>query len=187
MKYSGFLKSLAASPELPGNPEVRGAHTLPCPLPAPDFPQGLPVSYASGKPEWGGSCQCHLGAEPGDSEAGGRREAISDKHLSLSTFCCKRQASLPLEPSFPSTKNQLHGIFFNVNHFLKVFIEFVTILLLFYLSVFCLRGMWDLSTPTRDGTSTPCFGRQCLNHWTAREVLHGTLLTKQFSTANLVL
>ena len=33
---------------------------------------------------------------------------------------------------------------------LKVFIEFVTILLLFYLLVFWLQGMWDLSTLTRD-------------------------------------
>ena len=30
--------------------------------------------------------------------------------------------------------------------------------------------MWDLSYPTRDGTHTPCFGRQTLNHWTARKV-----------------
>ena len=51
-------------------------------------------------------------AEPGDIEAGGHREAISDKYLSLSTFCYKRQAPLPLELSFPSTRNQLHGIFF---------------------------------------------------------------------------
>ena len=105
-------------------------------------------------------------AEPGDIEAGGHREAISDKYLSLSTFYYKRQAPLPLELSFPSTRNQLHGIFFNVNHFLKVFIEFVTILLLFCLLVFCLRGMWYFSAPTRDRTSTPCIGRQCLNHWT---------------------
>ena len=32
------------------------------------------------------------------------------------------------------------------------------------------RGMWDLSSLTRDGTHTPCLGRQSLNHWTAREV-----------------
>ena len=53
----------------------------------------------------------------------------------------------------------------------KVLIEFVTILLLFYVLVFWPRGMWDLSSPTRDRTRTPCFGRRCLNHWTAREVL----------------
>ena len=35
---------------------------------------------------------------------------------------------------------------------LKVFIEFVTILLLFYDLVFWLQGMWDPSTPTTEQT-----------------------------------
>ena len=52
----------------------------------------------------------------------------------------------------------------------KVFIEFVTILLLLYVLGFWLRGMWDLSSLTRDRTRTPCIGRRSLNHWTAREV-----------------
>ena len=52
----------------------------------------------------------------------------------------------------------------------KVFIEFVTILLLFYVLVFWLGGMWDLSSPTRDQTRTPCIGRRSLNHWTTKEV-----------------
>ena len=52
----------------------------------------------------------------------------------------------------------------------KVFIEFVTILLLFYVLVFWPGGMWDLSSPTRDRTHTPCMGRRSLNHWTTREV-----------------
>ena len=52
----------------------------------------------------------------------------------------------------------------------KVFIEFVTLLLLFYVLVFWPRGIWDLSSPTRDRTHTPCIGRQSLNQWTAREV-----------------
>ena len=30
--------------------------------------------------------------------------------------------------------------------------------------------MWDLSSPTRDRTRTPCIGRWSLNHWTTREV-----------------
>ena len=33
-------------------------------------------------------------------------------------------------------------------------------------------GMWDLSSPPRDWTCAPCFGRQILNHWTTREVLN---------------
>jgi len=51
----------------------------------------------------------------------------------------------------------------------KVFIEFVTVLLLFNVLAFWPQGIWDLSTLTRDRTCTPCFGRGNLNHWTARE------------------
>ena len=32
------------------------------------------------------------------------------------------------------------------------------------------RGMWDLSSPTRDRTCVPCVGRWILYHWTSREV-----------------
>ena len=42
---------------------------------------------------------------------------------------------------------------------LKVFIEFVTILLLLYVLIFWPQGMWDLSSLTRDQTHTPCIGR----------------------------
>ena len=31
-------------------------------------------------------------------------------------------------------------------------------------------GMWDLSSPTRDGTRVPCVARQTLNLWTTREI-----------------
>ena len=37
-----------------------------------------------------------------------------------------------------------------VNHFSKVFVKFVTILLLFYVLVFWPQGTWDLSSPTGD-------------------------------------
>ena len=40
--------------------------------------------------------------------------------------------------------------FFLMWTILKVFVEFVTILLLFYILVFWLQGTWDLSFPTRD-------------------------------------
>ena len=52
----------------------------------------------------------------------------------------------------------------------KVFTEFVTIMLLFYVLVFWPWGMWDLSFQTRDWTHNPCTGRWSLNFWTAREV-----------------
>ena len=45
----------------------------------------------------------------------------------------------------------------------KVFIEFVIILLLFYVLVFWPRGMWDLSSLTRDQTHAPGIGRRSLN------------------------
>lgn len=40
-----------------------------------------------------------------------------------------------------------------MDHF-KVFIEFVTVLLLFHISVFWPWGMWDLGALTEDGTHT---------------------------------
>ena len=52
----------------------------------------------------------------------------------------------------------------------KVFIEFVTILLLFYVLVFWPPGMWDFTSPTRNQTHTLCIGRQSLKHWATREV-----------------
>ena len=55
--------------------------------------------------------------------------------------------------------------------FLKFLLN-VTILLLFYVLVFWPRGMWDLSSLTRDWTRSRCIGRRSLNHWTAREVPH---------------
>ena len=44
----------------------------------------------------------------------------------------------------------------------KVFVEFVTVLLLFYVSVICMQSIWDLSFPTRDQTLTTFIGRQSL-------------------------
>ena len=61
----------------------------------------------------------------------------------------------------------------NVDHFLKKSLSWVcyNIASLFYVLVFWLRGLWDLSSPTtRDRTRTLGTGRQSLNHWTAREV-----------------
>ena len=62
----------------------------------------------------------------------------------------------------------------------KVFIEFVTILLLFYVLVFWPRGMWDRSSPTRHRTCTPCIGRQSLNHWTPRDVPSGMKIKQRW-------
>ena len=54
----------------------------------------------------------------------------------------------------------------------KVFIRLVTVLLLLYIAVFWLVGMWGPSSPTGDQISAPCIGRQSLNHWPTREVLY---------------
>ena len=58
----------------------------------------------------------------------------------------------------------------------KVFIELVTILLLFYVLVFWPWGTWDLNSPTRDWTCTPSIGRWSLNHWITREVPENYIL-----------
>ena len=59
-------------------------------------------------------------------------------------------------------------IFFLMLTIFKDFIECVTILLLFYVSVFQPWDMWDRSPPTRDPTLSPCTGMQSLNHWTTQ-------------------
>ena len=59
--------------------------------------------------------------------------------------------------------------FFFMWTILKTFIEFVIILLLFYVLDFWPRGMWDLSSPTRGQAHTPCIRRWSCNHWTDRE------------------
>ena len=52
----------------------------------------------------------------------------------------------------------------------KVFLEFVTILLLFYVLVSWLSAVWDLRPLTGDWTCRPSIGRWSLNHWTTRNV-----------------
>ena len=82
------------------------------------------------------------------------------------------QPSHPLpspSPAFNLSQHQglfqwVSYFFFNIYFFmwtiLKIFIEFVTVLFLFYDLLFWPRGMWDLSSPTRDQTNTPWFGKQ---------------------------
>ena len=66
---------------------------------------------------------------------------------------------------------------------IKVFIEFVTILLLFYVLVFWLPGRQDFSSPTSDRTCTPCSGSV---EWTSKEV-PGALFSYDHLTADLSL
>ena len=87
---------------------------------------------------------------------------IPKSHIQLSIKLCLSNISLLFSKIF-----LMWTIF-------KVFIEFVTLLLLFYVLVFWPWGMRDPSSPTRDRTCTPCTGRWSLNHWTARKspILH---------------
>ena len=62
--------------------------------------------------------------------------------------------------------------------FLKVFVDFVTILLLFYGLVLWPRGIWDPSSLTRDQTRSPCNGRQSLNHWATRKIPNKSLFAE---------
>ena len=58
-----------------------------------------------------------------------------------------------------------------LDHVYKICIEFVTVLLLFYVLVLWPWGMFpvDLSSLTRDWTCIPCIGRHSLNHWTTKK------------------
>ena len=63
--------------------------------------------------------------------------------------------------------------------FLKSLLNLLQYCFCFCVLVSWLRGMWDLSSPTRGQTHTPCIGRRTLNHWTAREVpCHEVLTTR---------
>ena len=82
------------------------------------------------------------------------------------SVCTVAQSGSCLLTSFAnSSSNPSKKIiyFLNVGH-VKVSIEFVIMLFLFYVSVFWPQGTWNPSSPTRDGTRTPCIGRLSLDH-----------------------
>ena len=58
----------------------------------------------------------------------------------------------------------------------------VTVLLLFYVLVFWLQGMWDLTSPASSQTCTPALEAWSLNCGTAREVAV-TLLRNEISSS----
>ena len=81
-----------------------------------------------------------------------------------------RQSKWLLEQRVPAltlTMFLFFFFFFLMWTILKVFIEFVTILLLFYVLVFWPHGMGDLTSPTRDWSHIHCIGWWSLNHWIA--------------------
>ena len=53
----------------------------------------------------------------------------------------------------------------------KAFIGFFTIFLLLFIFWSVWQwGTWDLSSPTKDWTHTPYFGRQSFNHWATGKI-----------------
>ena len=77
--------------------------------------------------------------------------------------------------TLPRTNCFFFKDFFYLDLF-KVFVEFITILLLVCVLVFLSMRMWHISSQFQDQTHTPCTGRRSLNHWTTREVLNELLL-----------
>lgn len=53
--------------------------------------------------------------------------------------------------------------------FLKSLLNFITMLLLFYVLCFWPWGIWDCNSPTRDWICSPWIGTQSLNHRTNRQ------------------
>ena len=78
------------------------------------------------------------------------------------TWLSKGRIAVTPRPRLVILLYYIFYIFFSLRYLLlllwtifKVSIEFVTILLLVYVLVFWMRGMWDLRSPTRNGTCTP--------------------------------
>ena len=64
--------------------------------------------------------------------------------------------------------------FFLIFFWCGPFIKFLLYLLQYCFCILCFvfwpRGVWDLSSLTRDWTHIPCIRRKSLSHWTTREV-----------------
>ena len=76
-----------------------------------------------------------------------------------------------LQPVNPSTFSYMVLNIFWCGLFLKVFIEFVTILLLFLMFWSFGPEACGILVSQSGITFAPCVGRQSLNHWTTTEVL----------------
>ena len=83
--------------------------------------------------------------------------------LKMDIFCGPRPTVFSaVHTSFGDLIHWCLLFFFLMWIIVKVFIEFVTTSLPFYVLVFWPRGMWDLSCPTRDWTRAPCIRRRSL-------------------------
>ena len=94
---------------------------------------------------WGcmgeGGCCLDLGGEPPELSQPGVQNRNSEK---------RRERKLSLAQNPVDSLAVFHLFFFFLMWtILKVFIEFVTVLLLFYVLVFWPRGVWDLNSPDK--------------------------------------
>ena len=87
-----------------------------------------------------------------------------------------------LSLSNAATLRQQHGLSLLFFFFFKSLLNFLQYCFCFMFFFFFggggYWGMWDISTPTREGTQHPCIGRWSPNHWTAREVPRPVFITK---------
>ena len=95
-------------------------------------------------------------------------ETNKGKGSCLSSHSLQSAVSRFKPASLNSIALALFFFFYNGDNF-KVFIEFVTILFLFYVLVFWPQGMWDLCSLMRDRSGTPWNRMRSLNHWTTRK------------------
>lgn len=120
--------------------------------------------FYQGKQVWESSLCLWLAWEQHHTIFSTSHDLITD-FQSLNSYCLCRHFNHNLN---------FFKILFHVDHFLKVFIEFITLLLLlFYVLAFWSWGTrhLDLSFPGRVQTCTSCIVRWSLNHWGIRKVL----------------
>lgn len=82
-------------------------------------------------------------------------------------------------PSFVCCLKKKIFFFFLMCAIFKVCIQLVITLLLFRVLAFCLWGLWNPSSPTRDRTQIPWVGRWSRNPWTTSEVPHACSLGQE--------
>ena len=121
------------------------------------------VSYDVGVHEIYQTCFSHLKSRWGLHDA---KCVLSQHPVRGRITVLKGEARSQIDGAFFFFK--ISYFFFTCRPFFKVFIEFVTALLLFYFILFFWPwGVWNLSSLSGD----QCTERQSLNHWTTREVL----------------
>ena len=105
---------------------------------------------------------------PGESQ--GRGSLVGWRLWGRTESDTTEQLSSSSSSSNSSSCHFFSRFFFWMWTIFKVFIEFVTILLLCYFLVVWPWSRWDLTSLDSNQTHTPCIGSWSLNHWATREV-----------------